>query len=284
MDVLGLANTPHAEVEPLQMHASVSPDLKVPQIACARAATIQIVMFDRPQPHRMQYMSLNPISLALDDKTEKTIHEPGSVYAEEELEEIKNRQRTQELVEKLKLHTVARHTPSAKERALQIIVNQVNCSWEVYQLLQKNITLVGSRSRRSLSVSERVVESATSMRDFVLLAIWQLITVYIYPIIRRGFVIGLLCHRVVAEGLLKCLEYRAKPDYAALKDISATAQQVEIRLQQFCHLPLQVCLFLPPLTIIHFHSTRHQTTRKVLGSIVAYRIFLSSAINLAIII
>jgi phosphatidylinositol glycan class Q protein len=240
MDVLGLANTPHAEVEPLQIHATTGPGLKAPQIVCARASTIQIVMFDRPHPHRMQYISLNPISLALGDKIEKTIHEPGSVDAEEELEEIKNRQRMQKLVEKLKLHTVIKHPRSAKERVLQNIVNQVNCSWELDQLLQKNISLVGSRSRRSLSVSERVVESATSMRDFVVLAIWQLITVYIYPIIRRGFVVGLLCHRVVAEALLQCLEYRARPDYAALKDISATAQQVEIRLQQFCYFPLQV--------------------------------------------
>jgi phosphatidylinositol glycan class Q protein len=90
-----------------------------------------------------------------------------------------------------------------------------------------------------LSVSERVVESATSMRDFMIMAIWHLITLYIYPVIRRGFIIGLLCHRVAAEALLLILEWRAKPEYAALKDVSATAQQVEIRLQQFCYWPMQ---------------------------------------------
>jgi len=52
------------------------------------------------------------------------------------------------------------------------------------------------------------------------------------------------CHRVVAEALLLVLEWRLQPDYAALKDISATAQQVEIRLQQFCYWPMQVCCFL----------------------------------------
>jgi phosphatidylinositol glycan class Q protein len=235
MQVLGLANTAAVEVDPLQMHATTGPALKVPQIACAKASTIQIVMFNRPLPNRMQYISLNPISLALGDKTERTIHAPGSIDAEEELEEIRSRKITRGLVEKLKLHSVVKHSQSQKEKALSKIVNQVNCSWELHKLLQKNISLVGTRSRRSLSVSERVVESATTMRDFVLMAIWQVITNYIYPIIRRGFVIGLLCHRVVAEALLQCLEYRAKPDYAALKDISATAQQVEIRLQQFCY-------------------------------------------------
>jgi phosphatidylinositol glycan class Q protein len=240
MHVLGLANTPNAEVDMLQVHATTGPALKTPQISCARASTIQIILFERPLPNRMQYISLNPISLALEDKAEMATHAPGSVDAEEEREEMKNRQRTKNLVEKLKLHTVVKKPPSQKEDALPRIVNQINCSWELHRLLQKNISLVGRRSRRSLSVSERVVESATTMRDFVVMAIWQLITVYIYPVLRRGFVVGLLCHRVVAEALLRVLEWRAKPDYAALKDISATAQQVEIRLQQFCYWPVQV--------------------------------------------
>jgi phosphatidylinositol glycan class Q protein len=239
MHVLGLTNSPSAEVDHLQMHATTRPGLNVPQISCARASTIQIIMFNRPLPNRMQYISLDPISLALGDKAEKTIHEPGSIDAEEEIEEMKNRRRTTDLVEKLKLHTVIKYPPSPKERALERIVNQVNCAFELNKLLQKNISLVGRRSRRSLSVSERVVESATTMRDFVVMALWQLITVYIYPVLRRGFVIGLLCHRIVAEALLLVLEWRAKPDHAALKDISATAQQVEIRLQQFCYWPHQ---------------------------------------------
>jgi phosphatidylinositol glycan class Q protein len=222
MHVLGLANSPGVEVHNLQMHAMTRPNFKTPQISCARATTIQIIMFDRPLPTRMQYISLDPISLALGDKSEMTTHAPGSVDAEEEREEMKSRERTKSLVEKLKLHTVTNHRPSQKELALRRIVNQINCSWELHKLLQ--------------SVSERVVESATTMRDFVLVAIWQIITVYIYPILRRGFVVGLLCHRVAAEALLLILEWRAKPDYAALKDISATAQQVEIRLQQFCYL------------------------------------------------
>ncbi|TVY88468.1 N-acetylglucosaminyl-phosphatidylinositol biosynthetic protein [Lachnellula willkommii] len=239
MEVLGLANSPQIEVEVLQIHASKGPHSRMPQISCARASTIQIIMFERPLPNRMQYISLNPISLALGDKAEKTNHAPGSVDAEEEKEEMKNRARTKHLVEKLRLHTVSIHPPSQKEQALPRIVNQINCSFELNKLLQKNISLVGRRSRRSLSVSERVVESATSMRDFVIVALWRMMILYIYPIIRQGFILALVCHRFTAEALLLVLEWRAKPDYAALKDISATAQQVEIRLQQFCYWPVQ---------------------------------------------
>ena len=239
MQVLGLANTPNINIEQLQIHAITGTASKSPQISCARAVTIQIIMFDRPLPNPMQYISLDPISLALEDKSEKIFHAPGSIDAEEEIEEMRQRRETKELVEKLKLHVVTKHPPTSKELALPKIVNQINCCWELNRLLQKNVSLVGARVQRSLSVSERVVESATTMRDFILMAIWQLITVYIYPVIRRGFIMGLLCHRLVAEALLIVLEWRAKPDYAALKDISATAQQVEIRLQQFCYWPLQ---------------------------------------------
>lgn len=239
MQVLGLTNSLQLEVENLQMHAMVGASVKIPQISCARASTIQIIMFSRPLPSRMQYISLNPISLALGDESEMAIHAPDSIDAEEEREELKSQARTEKLVKKLKLHTVTKHTPSQKELALPRIVNQVNCAWELNKLLQKNISLVGRRSRRTLSVSERVVESATSMRDFILTALWQLITLYIWPVVRRAFIIGLVCHRVAAEALLLALEWRAKPDYAALKDVSATAQQIEIRLQQFCYWPLQ---------------------------------------------
>lgn len=239
MHVLGLVNTPEVDIEPLQMRATTSPEFKRPRILCEKASTIQIIMFERPAPHRMQYISLDPISLALGDESEKTMRTLGSVDAEEEKEEQRKWKRTKGLIESLKLHTVIKRSPSQKELALPWIVNQINCSSEMNMLLQKNISLVRRRPGRSLSVSEMVVESATTMRDLVLMTIWQLISLYIYPVLRRAFIIILLGHRIIAEGLLLLLEWRAKPDYAALKDISATAQQVEIRLQQFCYWPMQ---------------------------------------------
>ncbi|ESZ91506.1 hypothetical protein SBOR_8104 [Sclerotinia borealis F-4128] len=232
LHILGLANSPSLEIDHLQIHATTKLGLKVPQISCPQASTIQIIMFKRPLPSRMQYISLGLISLALGDKIEKTIHAPGSVDEEEEIEEMKNRKTTKDLIEKLKFHIIIKHPPSQKEKekALPWIVNQINCAFEVHELLQKNISFVRTRSRRTLSVSERVVESATSM-------------------LRRTFIIGLVCHRVVAEVLLLMLEWRAKPDYAALKDVSATAQQVEIRLQQFCYIPVQPIDTLPIIAL-----------------------------------
>lgn len=242
MHVLGSLNphNPPSAFNASHLCAYTSSGSRFPRIYCPMEANVsfQVIMFDRPHPTRMQYMSLNPISLALEDKQIKVEKSPialDSVDAEEE----RDKARVLKLVEKLRLHTVVRHSYSQKELALPVILNQVNCSFEMGKLLQKNISLIGTRQKRSMSVGERVVESATTLWDFIAFGVWYLITIWVYPVVTRVFVIGLICHRIVAEVILQVLEWRARPDAAALKDISATAQQIDIRLQQFCYWPIQ---------------------------------------------
>ena len=177
----------------------------------------------------MQYMSLKPIVLALDDKLPDII--PGRSDSDERLKS--------QLVQKLRLHTVIKHMPSQKELSLPVILRQINCSFELAQLLAKNINLIGTRQRRKLSVGERVVESASTLWGYVLTAIWHVLAIWVYPIIARSFRLGLLCHRCIAEVILRILEWRPRAESAALKDVSATAQQIDIRLQQFCYWPIQ---------------------------------------------
>ncbi|KAJ0274430.1 hypothetical protein COL940_009311 [Colletotrichum noveboracense] len=235
MHVLGLTNPSDAVVlDPSLFVATTPANAKAPRITCARALSIQIILYDRPRPSRMQYISLNPISLALGNKEAPSLP-PTEHMAEEEKHELKKKEQKRKLVEKLKQHTIVKRSPSPKERALPKIVNQINWSWELEQLLQKNISRIGTRPKRTLSVSERVVEQATTMRNFV----WDLFIFYLLPLIQWGFVYMLMGHRAVAEFLLQILEFRLKDNYLALKDISATAQQVEIRLQQFCYWPMQ---------------------------------------------
>ncbi|KAI4153662.1 MAG: hypothetical protein LQ340_002186, partial [Diploschistes diacapsis] len=171
----------------------------------------------------MQYMSLSPIALALGDKDQ-----------EDSFDEENAR-----LLQKLKLHTVIKYAPSPKELVIPKVIGQINCSVELTTLMLKNVHLINIRQKRKLSVSERVVESASTAWDFVLTWLWTIWTVWIYPIITRVFKTGLICHRFVAEIVLMVLDFRLRPDSAALKDVSATAQQVDIRLQQFCYWPIQ---------------------------------------------
>lgn len=239
--VLGLSNTPESvEIDPSWIRVTAGPGSKVPAVTCARASSIQIILFERPLPGRMQYISLNPIALALGDKHDNfKLEAPDGGEDDLEKEERIKKAKKQQLVEKLKQHSIVKRVPSAKEKALAMIVNQINWAWELEKLLQKNVSRIGTRSKRSLSVSERVVESAATARDMVLVLLWNLFTIYVLPVIKKIFVMSLMAHRVAAEVLLVVLEWRARPRYAALKDISATAQQVEIRLQQFCYWPMQ---------------------------------------------
>ncbi len=195
-------------------------------------------MFDRPHPTRMQYLSLDPIPLALADKLVRVTSTPlvlDGVDAQEERERL----RKLRLVEKLRLHTVVMHAPSQKQLSLSLILAQVNCSFEMGMLLQKNVGLIGTRPKRSLSVGEMVVESAATLRNYVAVGLWHVFTVWLYPIITRIFMLGLISHRIAAEVFLQILEWRPRSESAALKDVSATAQQVDIRLQQFCYWPIQ---------------------------------------------
>jgi phosphatidylinositol glycan class Q protein len=183
-------------------------------------------------------MSLEPISLALADKQSSSGRDEAftdSIDADEEMEKARSRK----LAEKLKWHSVVRHVPSHKEVALPVILNQVNCAFEMGKLIEQNSKLIGTRAKRTMSVSERVVESATTLWDFFVLGVAHVFWQWLWPVITRCFVIGLVCHRAVAEIVLRILEWRARPEAAALKDISATAQQVDIRLQQFCYWPIQ---------------------------------------------
>ncbi|RGP72939.1 phosphatidylinositol class q [Fusarium sporotrichioides] len=239
MHVLGLSNPSDMEAaDPSWFCATTNSNPREPQITCAKAISVQLILYDRPQPQGMQYVSLNPIALALGHDGSLL----GDTVVSEGEQETRERQMKEEkrkLVEKLKQHTIFKRVPSARDRALPKIINQINWSWELEKTLQKNVGRLGSRPRRSLSVSERVVETASTMRNYVILQLWTWFTLYLFPTIRKTFVLVLMGHRIMAEMLLLLLEFRVKPGAAALKDISATAQQVEIRLQQFCYWPMQ---------------------------------------------
>ncbi|KAJ5888529.1 hypothetical protein N7495_008570 [Penicillium taxi] len=244
MHVLGSTNSSLDLTSFNPSHLNVTTNLpsksQVPRVYCPTEAnlSVQVIMYHRPHPTRMEYVSLEPISLALGDKiTTSETGAPLTSTAGSEEEENKTQHRV--LVEKLKLHTVVKHIPSQKEQALPLIINQINCAYELSQLMKKNSHLIGIRAKRSMSVGERVVESATTLWGLFVVCIAHMFWEWIWPVVTRIFVIGLVGHRSVAEIVLRILEWRARPDAAAIKDISATAQQVDIRLQQFCYWPIQ---------------------------------------------
>ncbi|KAI5304540.1 phosphatidylinositol N-acetylglucosaminyltransferase subunit gpi1 [Ascosphaera pollenicola] len=183
----------------------------------------------------MQNMSLKPLTLALIDKSSKS----SLGYSDSDDEGNAASKQSAKLVEKLKFHTVVKRVPSSKEQSLPAIINQINSASEIESLLQRNVSLIGMRPARNLSVSERVVESASSIWDSLIVFLHYLFFVWLYPTLAQGITALVLGQRMAAEVVLRILEWRARPDAAALKDLSATAQQVDIRLQQFCYWPIQ---------------------------------------------
>ncbi|KAL2399045.1 N-acetylglucosaminyl-phosphatidylinositol biosynthetic protein gpi1 [Exophiala dermatitidis] len=259
MHVLGTLNHPDLPqtFDPTRLCAFTIPGENRPYIYCPASAglSVQIVLFDPPNPTQMQYVSLTPISLALGrehSSDRARLFSPDEVEIQEEQE----RERVTQLVKKLRFHTVVRHQPTDKELALHAILRQINCAQEVADLLQKNTPLVGPRRKRSLSVSERVVESAQSLYAFAACSVWTLFMTYAFPTLLYLFKIAIIGHRIVAEGILQILEWplplqklqipesRRRPSGGtiALKDISACCQQVHLRLQQFSYYPTQYAL------------------------------------------
>src|SRR5204863_7714213 len=106
MHVLGSLN-PNAKAisfNPSHIIAYMRSSSRYPLIYCPKdtGISVQVIMFDRPQPHRMQYLSLSPIPLALDDKDERPSPTSDIIEAEEERERI----RIAKLVGRLKQHTI----------------------------------------------------------------------------------------------------------------------------------------------------------------------------------
>ncbi len=192
-----------------RISAFTSPKWKRPQIFCPTDAglSIQVVMFDPPDPTRLQYMSLDPISLSLGNNIQSRFTRTPGQLDEIEEEEHQERIRKEQLVSKLRFHTVVRHQPSRLEVALSVVLRQINCVEEVANLLQRNTPLVGPRRKRTMSVSERVVESAQTVYTFAAWSFWILILTYAYPLLIYVFKLVILGHRFVAEGMLRILEW-----------------------------------------------------------------------------
>jgi len=240
LQVLGILNADDAAgpFDPKLLSLHTVPRSTAPRIYCPHNAQmiVQIIIFDRPDPKRMQYLSLTPISLALGDKRGSFGSVPPFDRIDED--EAKEKKRKEKLIEKLKQHTVIRHPRTEKELALRDIIVQINCSAELDTVMQQNISMVGVRAKRTMSVGERMVESANNLWDLVILWSKQAFIQHVWPFASQVFILYLMMLRIAAEVMLQLLDWRPF-GRSALKDVSATAQQVDIRLQQFCYWPDQ---------------------------------------------
>ena len=222
LSVLGSMNMEAEEGErfdPLNVRAFHT-GARLPKIWCPQGegVTVQAILFRRPYPRQMEFMSTTPISLILEDNTTFWDHEGDAQ------EVIAEKEKLEKLTKKLELHSVTNKVLTEKEKSLQRVIDQINCSYETKELLEENAALfLSRRSRRALSVSERIVEGGKSAWRSVLKMGVETIK-FLWPLMTTAFVAIILFWRLVADMLLRCLEWRLRPEHAALKDISATGK------------------------------------------------------------
>ena len=133
LQVLGTLNperAPSLTFNPSSIQVYYRPGDPIPQVHCPGEPSIslQIVTFDRPNPYHMQYLSLTPISLTLSDAQERARRTQVGGFG---AEEAADKARKQQLVDKLRMHTVVHRARTPMEIALPVILNQINCSYEM---------------------------------------------------------------------------------------------------------------------------------------------------------
>jgi len=109
-------------------------------------------------------------------------------------------------------------------------------------LLQRDRQRYPPPRKRALSVSDRVREQATNISNNVLtqsrLALKRL-WITVSPLIWNVLVIVIIFGRCLSEIVFWIMELRLRPGWLTIKDLSVTAQQIDLRLQQTCYWPIQ---------------------------------------------
>lgn len=196
---------------------------------------IQTILFRAPRPYRMQYFSLYPISLELSEKSNLTV-----ISEEYEAHLVRTSMENRVLRDQILKHTREDLAVLANERIkLENCISQINCCYELGELMRKNASILFPRiraRRRRLSVGESVLEGAKSVHNEfweLLYHLWQ----FTLPLIARMMFCFIMVIRTIGEGILVIIEWKFTK--YAIKDVSATAQQIDLRLQQFCYWPIQ---------------------------------------------
>lgn len=207
--------------------------------------SFQVLLFRPPTARRMQYFSARPIGLALEEKS--TLELVDEEYEKGLLEE--------QHIEQVHVAGTRSHSVRNRRDALDhaevanACLTQMNCSGELGHALQKNcerlfpqlaerqhqFLMQQRRTRRSMSQS--MVRSAQKVNKG-LFNFLSMILSSIIPLFNQVCIWFLVLGRVLAEGALRVVEWRPLPLFC-LKDVSALAQQFDLRLQQYCFWPLQ---------------------------------------------
>lgn len=197
---------------------------------------IQVIAFGAPNSNRMQYISIAPISLELSEISSKTV-----INEEYEAALIAEQRQKRILIQNMYQHASQSQDLELGCKTLIHCIAQMNCCLELGELMRKNAAVsfpLLRERRRRLSVSQSAIKSAVSMQNHFFGYFYRLWTLVV-PYFLHICISMIMVTRLISESILVVIEYKLSVCYVALKDISATAQQIDLRLQQFAYWPIQ---------------------------------------------
>ncbi|RIA98495.1 N-acetylglucosaminyl transferase component-domain-containing protein [Glomus cerebriforme] len=190
----------------------------------------EIIFYKQPNPTRLQYISLEPLVL--------DIQQNGGHKVDQDSLTMKNIKK----IINTRLHSGKQRT---QINDMKLILNQINSSFETETaIITRCRHFTDRRNCHSISVSESMLRSAIFIKKGFFYPIKYLLP-FIRPILVQPIIVFLMLVRIFAEMVLWILNLRFPSSMfngMALKDLSATSQQIDLRLQQACFWPWQYML------------------------------------------
>lgn len=172
------------------------------------------VLFDPPPPNSMQFYTLLPISISLTPSKRSS-------------------PKTDSFMKLIKEHTPGPPLDPCEE-LLSLSIDTLNTCWTERQKLVRDIPGIEKHWEAAsiLSPFRQLVSTIKSsfMQLYLPFVLRPMTSVLLYLIIAA---------RHVCLILISLLNKRLSQDLPSLIEISATAQQIDLRLQQFCYFPIQ---------------------------------------------
>ncbi|KAK9478513.1 N-acetylglucosaminyl transferase component-domain-containing protein [Lipomyces japonicus] len=232
LSIIGLLNSSKSENLPLRIRID---DLQVlPQVdyqlSYSGKLSVQVINFTRPIFRKLQYFSFNPITLELADMPLEK--KDGS--DKDDVTIVQKRK----LVEKLKSHLVFGFPQGNDQATVETWITELNLSSELSEILQEQVESFSGQSADShnlmMILSQLPITICLQSFKFSLV-IWRFLFTSIFWILMSS----LMLYRVFLEAVLVIIEWQPKDNLPAMKDVSATIQQLDLRLHQACNWPGQ---------------------------------------------
>ncbi|KAK9460217.1 N-acetylglucosaminyl transferase component-domain-containing protein [Lipomyces oligophaga] len=196
--------------------------------------SFQVILYFQPISKRLQYISFLPITLELADRS--------SVHRAEDEASADARKR-QLLISTIERHTrlgfpVCRSAVQANE-GMDTSINEINIAYELGLFLRDAVQVEFNRPDGSeLTWTQRLTGGFRRSISKILGALGVLSTV-IGLVSIWLLLVAIMSYRILSEFVLIVIEWYPKTNIPALREISATVQQLDLRLQQACYWPVQ---------------------------------------------